>query len=86
MDIEINKLKAINCVNLEIWNRIKLFQNDLRKIKFKSYYSRYRLEMKIKLNFPPIESLSVWFPKEMNYFNDNIPDTHYFDLSESIQI
>lgn len=111
MNTEIAKLKAINKVNIEIWNRLDSY-GDLQSQQVKSYMDEQQFFGPL-INSPKranrqhlqfntissvtfqsnqlyfyrstetisIESMSVHFPKEINFFNDALPDTAYFDLS-----
>lgn len=86
-NIEIEKLSAINKINLEIYNRLDPF-------KYKNDY-KYSILNKITLkdnilcfNFDSenikSKTFQEFFQNIPNFFNDLLPNTEYFDMENII--
>eukprot|EP01129_Flabellula_baltica_P005506 TRINITY_DN2000_c0_g1_i1.p1 TRINITY_DN2000_c0_g1~~TRINITY_DN2000_c0_g1_i1.p1 ORF type:complete len:218 (+),score=39.94 TRINITY_DN2000_c0_g1_i1:61-654(+) len=91
LDILIAELKALNSVNLEIWNRItaaqdkdKNYVKKLMYIVFKDNTLSFRLENlenSVKINFLKIYDDNI----ENNIFGQSIKECSYTDLSSMIK-
>lgn len=86
-NIEIEKLSAINKLNVEIFNRI----NTLKKGNDYEYIIIDKISLKnnvISFNFKSknikSQSLNQYFQNEDNLFNDKLPSSEYFDLNNII--
>jgi len=84
-DIEIEKLKALNKLCLDIWSRIEHNKQDdhftthsLIQIIFENR------QLTLTYKTVPFEDLSLFFANIPNFFNDKLPAEEYFDLSSVI--
>jgi hypothetical protein len=93
-DSLILKLKALNTVNLEIWQRILPFTSVIPpqmawRVDFgipfevieQVTFNGSMLDLYVSMGRLETSPLSNFFPKSINFFNDMLPTASYFDLS-----
>ena len=87
-EISISKIRAINKINVEIWNRIverKRFRRfeipQIDRVVFRDSC----LEIITTVKIIPLPDLESCFDDVDNIFNSTIPTNEYFDMSEVIE-
>jgi hypothetical protein len=87
------KLKALNAINLEIWDRVYPFTSVIPTLAWRVdfgipfevieqvCFNGSMLDLYVSMGRIESVPLSNLFPNGINFFNDQLPTTTYFDLS-----